>query len=148
MRSLSLPPLPDDMADFLAADDEEDPVDDETVEAAAERRSWPASGMMETEGLISACGPRAALDEESLFILVSWNSCLIGSRRTEDSLGAAVEEEETEEEAEEEDVAEEVLAVDFRLGLPASGFNAVSRGPYSFKEAVFVWKRAKRYRLH
>ena len=39
MRSLSLPPLPDDMADFLAADDEEDPVDDETVEAAAERRS-------------------------------------------------------------------------------------------------------------
>ena len=121
MRSLSLPPLPDDMADFLAADDEEDPVADETVvEAAAERRSWPANGMMETEGLMSACGPRAALGEESLFILVSWNSCLIGSRRTEDSLGAAVEEEETEEEAEEEDVAEEVLAVDFRLGLPAS----------------------------
>ena len=42
---------------------------------------------------------------------------------------------------EEEDVEEEVLAVDFRLGFPASGFNAVSRGPYSFKEAVFVWKK-------
>ena len=42
---------------------------------------------------------------------------------------------------EEEDVEDEVLAVDFRLGFPASGFNAVSRGPYSFKEAVFVWKK-------
>ena len=62
------------MADFLAAaddddDDDEDPV---AVEAAvADKRSWPASGMMETEGLMSACGPRAALEEVSLFILVS-----------------------------------------------------------------------------
>ena len=41
----------------------------------------------------------------------------------------------------EEDVEDEVLAVDFRLCFPASGFNAVSRGPYSFKEAVVVWKK-------
>ena len=49
--------------------------------------------------------------------------------------------EEGADEEEEDDVEEEVLAVDFRLGFPASGFNAVSRGPYSFKEAVFVWKK-------
>ena len=67
------------MADFFAAaaadddDDDEDPVGADTaVEAAvAVKRSWPASGMMETEGLMSACGPRAALEEVSLFILVS-----------------------------------------------------------------------------
>ena len=92
---------------------------------AADMRSCPASGMMETEGLMSACGPMA-FDAEVSFILVSWNSCLIGSRRTADRL-------------EVEEVAdEEGLAVDFRLGFPASGFNAVSRGPYSFKEAVLV----------
>merc|ERR1719264_553866 len=59
----------------------------------------------------------------------------MGSRRTEDSL--EVEEEEVEED---DDVEVEILAVDFRLGFAASGFNAVSRGPYSFKEAVLVVK--------
>jgi len=69
------PPPPVDMTDFLAAaDDEEDPVGAAvTVDAlAADKRSWPASGMMETDGLMSACGPiMAALEEVSLFILVS-----------------------------------------------------------------------------
>ena len=54
------------MTDFLAAaDDEEDPVGAAvTVDAlAADKRSWPASGMMETDGLMSACGPiMAALE--------------------------------------------------------------------------------------
>ena len=60
------------MADFFvpaADDDEEDPVGAVVVEAAADKRSWPASGMMETEGLMSACGTLE--EEESLFILVS-----------------------------------------------------------------------------
>ena len=128
------------MADFFAAAvDEDDPLGTVTVEAAAaDKRSWPASGMMETDGLMSACG----LEEVSLFILVSWNSCLMGSRRTEDSL--EVEEEEVEED---DDVEVEILAVDFRLGFAASGFNAVSRGPYSFKEAALVWKKEIHVRL-
>ena len=59
------------MADFFvpAADEEADPVGAVVVEAAADKRSWPASGMMETEGLMSACGTLE--EEESLFILVS-----------------------------------------------------------------------------
>ena len=118
------PPPEEDIDDFLdaAAAAEEDPGGGG---AAADMRSCPASGMMDTEGLMSACGPMA-LEAEVSFILVSWNSCLIGSRRTDDSL-------EVEEEADEEG-----LAVDFRLGFPASGFNAVSRGPYSFKDAVLA----------
>ena len=68
----------------------------------------------------------------------------MGSRRTEDSLGAVEDEEEAEaEDNEVADVEERVLAVDFRLGFPASGFNAVSRGPYSFKEAVLAWKNER-----
>ena len=124
------PPPEDDIDDFLvaAAAAEEGP-DGGGGGAAADMRSCPASGMMDTEGLMSAWGP-IAFEAEVSFILVSWNSCLIGSRRTDDSL----------EVVEEEVADEEGLAVDFRLGFPASGFNAVSRGPYSFKDAAFAWK--------